>query len=140
MQENMLVRQWEIIPMDKLGVPITIIGAGSVGSFTAFILAKAGFCDITVIDFDNVEAENVSSQLYRPSDIDKPKVVALKELIKMFCDTDIEVSNRRYERGRFKGIVVMAVDSMAARKLVWDNHAKTAVGTQLIIDGRMAAE
>ena len=140
MQEAMLIRQWEIIPMDKLGVPITIIGAGSVGSFTAFTLAKMGFCDITVMDFDKVEIENMSSQLYRPCDIGKPKVEALKELIKAFCDTDITAVNKKYERGRFKGILVLALDSMSARKLVWDNHKEVSIGTQLIIDARMASE
>ena len=140
MQENMLMRQWEIIPMEKLEIPITIIGAGSVGSFTAFTLAKAGFSNITVIDFDKVEIENMSSQLYRPCDIGKQKVVALKELIKMFCDTDIEVVDGRYESGTFPGIVISALDSMAARKLLWDNHKEVSFGTQLLIDGRMGAE
>jgi hypothetical protein len=126
--------------MEKLGIPITIIGAGSVGSFTAFTLAKAGFSNITVIDFDKVEIENMSSQLYRPCDIGKQKVVALKELIKMFCDTDIEVVDGRYDGKPLSGIVIMAVDSMEVRADIWKAHAEIAFGTQLLIDPRMAAE
>lgn len=140
MREEYLQRQWEIIPMEKLGMPITIIGAGSVGSFTAFTLAKMGFCDIKVIDFDKVEIENMSSQLYRPSDIGKQKVAALKELIKTFCDTDIEVVDGKYDGSVLPGIVIMAVDSMAVRSAIWKAHAEVAIGTQLIVDGRMGAE
>ena len=140
MLESYLQRQWEILPMEKLDMPITIIGAGSVGSFTTFCLAKMGFSEIRVIDFDAVEIENMSSQLYRPCDIGKQKVAALKELIKAFCDTDIEVVDGRYESGTFPGIVISALDSMAARKLLWDNHKEVSISTKLFVDGRMAAE
>jgi molybdopterin/thiamine biosynthesis adenylyltransferase len=140
MREQYLVRQWEILPMEKLGQPIHIIGAGAIGSFTALTLAKLGFEDITVYDDDIVDDVNMSCQFFRISDIKKPKVVALQELIKDFTGVTIDIKNEKYTGGQLKGIVIMALDSMAARKLVWDNHKEVSVGTKLIIDSRMGSE
>lgn len=135
-----LTRQLDIIPISCLGERITIIGAGAVGSFVALSLAKMGFSSITVFDDDTIEVENMNCQFYRHSDIGKPKVVALAELVNDFTGVKIEAINKRYEGGSFPGIVVSAVDSMAVRKLIWDNHAMKAIATKAVIDPRMGAE
>ena len=53
---------------------ITIIGVGCTGSFITLNLAKLGFNNINIIDFDKVEEENIPNQFYREKDIGKPKV------------------------------------------------------------------
>jgi len=135
-----LTRQLDIIPLDILGEPITIIGAGAIGSFTALTLAKMGFCDITVYDHDTVEIENMNCQFFRHSDIGKNKAQALNELVKDFTGVDISFFPSRYEGGMLKGIVISAVDSMAVRQLIWDEHKEFSMGTRLIIDPRMGAQ
>lgn len=135
-----LTRQLEIIPPEVLGEPINIVGAGAVGSFTALALAKMGFCDITIYDFDNIEIENMNCQFYRLKDIGKSKVEALQSLVEDFTDVKIEIKNKPYKRGLLNGIVISAVDSMAVRKLIWEQHKERAVGTRIIIDPRMGAE
>jgi molybdopterin/thiamine biosynthesis adenylyltransferase len=135
-----LTRQMDLIPVRVLGEPITIIGAGAVGSFTALTLAKMGFKDLTVFDFDKIEVENMNCQFYRFEDIGKPKALALQNLVKDFTGVEINAHNERYESGQFKGIIISAVDSMKVRKMIWDNHKETAVATKLIIDPRMGAE
>lgn len=135
-----LTRQLDIIPIDILGEPITIIGAGAIGSFTALTLAKMGFADITVYDHDNIEIENLNCQFYRHSDIGKLKAEALRELVHDFTGIEIETHPVKYEGGMFKGIVISAVDSMAVRQLIWDEHKEFSMGTRLIIDPRMGAE
>lgn len=140
METGHLTRQLEIIPVEVLGQPITIIGAGAIGSFVTLTLAKMGFQDITVYDDDKIEVENLNCQFFRFSDIGKNKAQALNELVKDFTGVDISFYPSRYEGGQKKGIVISAVDSMAARQLVWDNHKEFAVGTKLIIDPRMGAE
>lgn len=135
-----LTRQWDIIPQDVLGEPITIIGAGAIGGATALTLAKMGFQDITVLDFDKIEVENINCQFYRFSDIGKYKVEALREIVKDFTGVEIETSTEPYESGQLKGIVISAVDNMQVRRLVWENHRQFAMGTRLIIDPRMGAE
>jgi molybdopterin/thiamine biosynthesis adenylyltransferase len=135
-----LTRQLEIIPIEVLGEPITIIGAGAIGSFVCLSLAKMGFCDITVYDDDKIDVENMNCQFYRFKDIGKYKVEALKELVKEFTNVDIEIKNEKYISGMFKGIVISAVDSMDARKLVWENLKEMSLSTKLVIDPRMGAE
>lgn len=137
MELKNIIRQSEIIPTDVLSEKITIIGAGAIGSFVALQLAKMGIADLTVYDADHVSDENMSNQFYRFKDIGKPKVEALKEIIKDFTDTDIEIVNARYVEGELSGIVISAVDSMEVRKLISEN---CNFKTKLLIDPRMGAE
>jgi len=51
---------------------VTIVGLGSLGSFTALLLAKNGV-NLNLIDFDKISVENLSSQLYSRKDIKKYK-------------------------------------------------------------------
>lgn len=136
-----LTRQLEILPPEKTTTPIHVIGAGAVGSFTVLALAKMGFDDITVQDFDTIEIENLNCQFYRRSDIGKLKVVALQELVEDFTCVKIKTDTTRYiGGGPMDGIVIAAVDSMEARKCIWSAHKGKAVGTKLFIDPRMGAE
>lgn len=135
-----LTRQLDIIPIAVLGEKITVIGAGAIGSFVVLSLVKMGFSNVTVFDFDVVDIENMSCQFYRFSDIGKPKVQALAELVFDFTGVKIEAINKRYEGGRFPGIVIPAVDSMKVRELVWNEHSMMSPGTKYVIDPRMSAE
>lgn len=138
-----LTRQLEIIPVDVLDIPIHFIGVGAVGSLAALSVAKMGFNNITAFDDDDIEIENMNCQFYRHEDVDKKKVVALKELIKTFTGEDITIHPERYEAGAppLPGIVVASVDSMAVRKTIWEAHTVDhATATQLVIDPRMGAE
>ena len=58
-------RQYRIYNPEKSNLDITIIGAGSTGSFTALNLAKMGIKKIKGIDFDIVEAHNLPNQFFR---------------------------------------------------------------------------
>jgi len=135
-----LTRQMDIIPIDVLGEDITIIGAGAIGSFTALALAKMGFENLTVFDYDKIEIENMNCQFYPYSAIGMQKVMALKMMISQFANAEINVVDKPYEAGAFKGIVISAVDSMKVRKLIWDNHKNLSPATKLFIDPRMGSE
>lgn len=132
-----IIRQKDIIPSNVLMESITIIGAGAIGSFTCLSLAKMGFENITVFDFDNIEEENMNCQFYRQGDIGKNKVDALKEQIKDFTGVNILAFNDRYRGGDFQGIVISAVDNMYTRRLIWESQGKN---TRMVIDPRMGAE
>lgn len=136
-----LTRQLDILPVSALGKRITIIGAGAVGGWTALALAKMGFSDLSVYDPDVVEVENLNAQIYGRAHIGAPKVAALKDIVRRHADTEIIVYNSFYE-GMFAipGIVISAVDSMAARKTIWRAHAGLGAGTEMILDPRMGAE
>lgn len=135
-----LTRQADLIPEDALGEQITIIGAGAIGSWVTLALAKMGFENLTVFDHDTIEIENMNSQFYPMRCIGESKVQALCKLVHDF--TEVKVTGRpcKYERGHFPGIVIAAVDSMAVRRNLWENHKGKSFGTRAVIDPRMGAE
>lgn len=135
-----LTRQLDLIPLDKLGEPITIIGAGAIGSWTALALAKMGFGNLTIWDDDKIDIENMNCSLYRPVDVGQQKVHALTNLIHQFTGMQIRFQQQKYTGGVFPGIVISAVDSMAVRRLIWEEHVAKATSTRMIIDPRMGAE
>jgi len=118
-------RQNRIFNPEEQNTEIIIVGAGSTGSFTALNLAKMGMENIKVIDFDIVEEHNIPNQFFRIKDIGKPKVEALKEIIKEFTDTEIEIENieitEDYEFDiNMNTLIILCVDSIEARKLIYD--------------------
>lgn len=137
-----LTRQLDIIPVDSLVTPISVIGAGAVGSLTVWALARTGFDDITVYDFDKVEPENQNCQVYGRGDVGKFKVDALAERIEAETGIRLKVHRERYtaESAPLRGVVITAVDNMAARKAIWAAHKDRAAATRAYIDPRMGAE
>lgn len=130
----------DILPKASTEVPITIVGAGAMGSNICLMLAKMGFEDITVYDFDAVDTVNIGCQLYRTSDIDVPKVHALRDIIHQFSGIEIKAVNRKWRSSdRAPGIMIMAVDNMDTRGQIWDAH-KLYPQCKLVIDSRMGAE
>lgn len=113
---------------------IWIIGAGGIGSNSAYVLSKMGL-KVKVCDFDEVDDVNTSSQFYSMDQLWKPKVEMLKQNIKQMCDEDIEIVNSKYEPWMFDDcdILILALDSLAVRKQV----VETCKDTQFILDTRM---
>ena len=128
-----------IVNNDKLSIPITIIGAGAVGSFVCLTLAKMGCTDITVYDDDDIDTHNISNQFYREQDCGNSKVESLKAIIKEFDNIDIKIVSKKYKNQSLEGIIISAVDSMSVRNDIWKN-IKYNPSIKLFIDGRMGAE
>jgi len=139
LNETHLMRQLDLLPMESLKEEITIIGAGAIGSFTAFSLAKMGFDNLTVYDFDRVSEENMNCQWFRLKDIGKPKTEALRELVYDFTGNMIKIKDRFDGHQELSGLVISAVDSMAVRKLIWE-RVKGNYKVRFLIDPRMASE
>ena len=129
-------RQLDLLPLETLTTPVTVIGAGAVGSFVTLTLAKMGLSQLTVFDDDIVDAGNLPSQFYRLEDLGKRKVQALAALVTSFEDVQIVAITRRFEGGPLGGIVVGAVDSMASRRLIWD-AVRFDPRVRLLLDCRM---
>ena len=131
-----LHRQLDLLPIDTLDAPITVIGAGAVGSFTTLTLAKMGCTNLTVFDDDVIDAHNLPNQFYRLDDLGRPKVEALAELVHASEGVELRAVPRRFEGARLSGIVVGAVDSMASRRLIWD-AVYFNPDVRLLVDARM---
>jgi len=139
MTEIIYSRQTHIFNPDKQKSRIFVVGVGSTGSFITLTLAKLGFRDIRVIDFDKVEVENIPNQFYRISDIDKFKVDALKEVVKDYTGVDILVDKTKIDSKfqfdlNMNTIVVLCLDNMETRQLVFEKIKDLPV---MLVDTRM---
>lgn len=138
-----LTRQLDLIPVEKLGQEVTIIGAGAIGSFLGLALAKMGLTRLTVFDHDAVSIENMSNQFFRFQDIGSNKAAALQALVHSFTGVEIKSNPIKFEpkhAASLTGIVVVAVDSMEARRMIYEAIKATGFQVELIIDPRMSAE
>jgi len=75
-------RQLDLIDEQDQQIKIDIIGAGGIGSFTTLALAKMGFNNLRVHDFDVVEDHNVASQFFKEPQLGMYKVDALRDNVK----------------------------------------------------------
>lgn len=138
--DNKFIRQSSLVDMERIkSSSVTIIGAGSIGSFAAYSLIKMGVEDITVYDNDIVEEHNYSNQIYNTKDIGKKKAICLREKIKLLTGVKIRTIYKTYTNQNLKGIVISAVDSMQSRKQIWDN-CKLNYGVELFIDVRVGGQ
>jgi len=131
-------RQLDVLDVPRLAsIPITVIGAGAIGSFTVLALAKSGAERIVVYDDDTVEAHNLPNQWYRLADLGRPKVQALQALVREMTGVDIQVVQERFQGDGATEVTICAVDSMDVRIALWRQlHPRPA----LYIDARMGAE
>ena len=131
-------RQLDVLDVPRLArIPITVIGAGAVGSFTVLALAKSGAERIVVYDDDSVEPHNLPNQWFRMADLGRLKVEALRELVRDMTGVQIDAVPERFMRQQATEVTVCAVDSMDMRIDLWRQlHPRPS----LYVDARMGAE
>jgi len=118
---------------------VTLIGAGSVGSQAAVMLAKIGVADLRVFDGDHVESHNIPMSAFGIRDLGLYKVQALERIILEQSDLKIDGVAAMYGGEPLKGSVVACVDTMEARRSIWD-QAKMNPNVDILVDTRLAGE
>ncbi|MEN2983864.1 MAG: sulfur carrier protein ThiS adenylyltransferase ThiF [Dictyoglomaceae bacterium] len=79
---NMLLKYFSEDDLRKIeNIKVVIVGCGGLGSNAAITLARTGFSNFILVDFDKVELSNLNRQFYFFHQIGMPKVLALKENI-----------------------------------------------------------
>lgn len=131
-------RQTDLVDSAIFSTPINVIGVGGIGSFTTLALAKMGFTDISVWDYDKLEEHNLPNQFYPVKALGYDKVIALQTEIGAWTGTGIKI-NGMYTGKELDGLVISAVDTMSIRKLVYDSN-RNNVKCKGIIDGRMGGQ
>jgi len=113
----------KIINIEKLRKKtVTIVGLGSLGSFTALLLAKNGV-NLNLIDFDKVSVENLSSQIYSKNDIGRFKADALEDYLrKLNPEIGIRSSKEKLDSSSIKildsDLVIDCTDNLETRFLI----------------------
>lgn len=113
----------EIVDINELrSKTATIVGLGSIGSFTALLLAKNGV-NLILVDFDRVSMENLSSQIYSRGDVNKYKAKVLKKFLgKLNPEIRIRIMNRRLDSASINmldsDLVIDCTDNLDTRFLI----------------------
>jgi len=115
----------------------TIIGLGSIGSFTTLALAKMGIKSFLLYDGDKVEPHNILNQVYSREDIGFQKSIALIDILRGI-NPELEIeANSYYLFGMpLEGdIIVCCPDKIEVRKAVYGKFAIS--NSKLLIDARL---
>jgi hypothetical protein len=133
-------RQRELVPLDRLTeVRAAVIGVGAIGRQVALQLAAIGTRRIQLVDFDQVDLTNVTTQGYLANDVGRSKVSATTTAIQGL-DPAIRVDTvaDRYRPKLVLGEAVFCcVDSITARGAIWRSAGREC---QFWCDGRMLGE
>ena len=120
--------------LKKLGqLPVTLCGAGALGSLLADNLARQGFRLLTAIDDDRVELHNMGTQLYRQEDVGAFKVDVLRGHCFRAAGIEITTLNKRLTETtvhkflRAASLVVDTFDNSASRRIVSEHCRQNAI-------------
>jgi sulfur carrier protein ThiS adenylyltransferase len=134
------IRQQDLIPRDKLSnLTASVIGVGAIGRQVALQLTAIGVSRLQLIDFDTVEAHNVTTQGYLLSDVNQPKVNATSTAVNQLDPAIVceRIQDRFRTRLELGSAVFCCVDSISSRAAIW-KHLQHR--TEFWADGRMLGE
>lgn len=133
-------RQSQILNPDRAAdTHIAILGCGTVGSWAATCLTKAGFKKFFLCDMDVVEDVNLPSQAFDLSSLGLNKAEELGDQMgTLVNDADIKVQDWALDGTEQypEGVILSAVDSMELRKDIFTYGAR-GKRDSLFIDFRM---
>ncbi len=114
-------RQADLVPQSRLQeLLVTVIGVGAIGRQVALQLAAIGVRRLQLIDFDHVEATNVTTQGYRATDIGQSKVSATTNDVRQIdaCVEVDAVEDRFRPKMQIGEAVFCCIDSISARSAI----------------------
>lgn len=120
-----LNKSYDFFQPEKDSTRIHIIGCGSVGSTVAENLARCGIKNMTLYDFDNVEAHNIVNQMFIERQIGMPKAEALKQLlceINSDLNDTVEIVPEGWQGKTLSGYIFLCVDNIDIRRDFVEKH------------------
>jgi len=125
------------------GKRVDIIGVGAVGSKIAMEIAKLGAKEIHLWDADIVEGHNIANQAFHLDDIGSSKVSAMAAHIKKATGIEAVAHEEYLEEGseaELGDYVFLAVDTMKARRFIFETFLKNNFTTSFVVEVRMGVE
>lgn len=147
MSQLNLVRHASVFNAGQNNIPIHIIGVGATGSRLWLQLVELGLTNIHAYDFDEVESHNLPNQIYMSNHIDMKKVDALRDYYQMKTGATVLPASMTFNdcrvtpdmiRESFRGVVFLLVDTMSARRELFD-AIRDNPSIPLMIETRMAS-
>ncbi|QDU89057.1 putative adenylyltransferase/sulfurtransferase MoeZ [Pirellulimonas nuda] len=139
-EEDRFARQAQLVPQARLALlDAAVVGVGAVGRQVAVQLASLGVRRLRLVDFDKVDASNVTTQGYARGDVGRRKVDACRDAV-LAIDPQVNVDavqDRWRPATRLGDAAFCCVDSIDARAAIWRG------GGGLVgfwADGRMRGE
>lgn len=126
-------------------IPFHVVGVGCGGSYAVQHLAKRGAEDVPDLhawDGDSVDEGNTRSQTYLRTHIGMPKVLALEEQVREWGGIALRAHPTHLVPGTetaLSGIVIVAVDSMRARREIWESAIRANGRIARMIELRLDA-
>lgn len=129
-------------PLYRTFIPyrVTLIGAGGIGSIFGPLIAKCGVEELIIYDKRAFASVNLQVQNLRACDLGLPKAqvvareaaainpaVAVRAIEREFMPLDI-----------LDGIVIAAVDSLEARRMIFESVLRQKDSVALYFDGRLS--
>ncbi len=139
-QIDRFARQDELVPHATLDeLQVSVIGVGAIGRQVTVQLAALGVNKLQLVDFDQVEWTNVTTQGYLARDVGQAKVQAAACAVREIePSADVTLVCDRYRpKMKIGAAVFCCVDSISARTAIW-RSAGTAC--RFWCDGRMLGE
>ena len=120
---------------------IHIIGVGAIGSHLVEMLARMGFEDMDIYDFDDVTDHNLTNQMFFDPQIDQKKLDAIQTTVSAINpDCKLRLHHNGWETGtRLSGHVFLAVDNIELRKAIVEEN-KNNLMLKSISDFRMGLD
>lgn len=121
---------------------VDVIGCGAVGARIAMELGCFGIANLHLWDGDRIESHNVANQRpYVQADLGKMKVEALADHLEAATLRRPHI-HPQYLRhpAELGNVVFLAVDTMAARKQIFDQSLHLKFDTQYVIEVRMGVD
>lgn len=119
---------------------IVIGGAGGIGSWLSFYLARMGY-KIFLYDFDTVDETNLGGQMYSLESVGIVKSNAVEDITRIFCQNPVyPLGKFTKEDGLWSEVMFSAFDNMEARRVMFDKWKQKTTENSIFIDGRMLAE
>ncbi|MDP6557806.1 MAG: ThiF family adenylyltransferase [Pirellulaceae bacterium] len=120
--DDRFARQRDFVPRPRpANCSATVIGVGAVGRNVALQLAAIGVPRLQLIDFDDVDLSNTTTQGYAVADIGLAKVETVEATItRLDPSIAVQTIHDRYRsKQRIGSAVFCCVDSISARSAIW---------------------
>ena len=134
-------RDW-FDPAENPRAHVTIVGVGGIGSPTALALAKLGIPKLTLIDPDIVEAHNLPNQMFPMGSVDDYKTSAVADTLEGFSPIEVETYEVEGQHAAvaYRDVVISGLDSMEARRDLWEQTLRRNIRVPLYLDARLGGE